>query len=76
MKTLLKIGVGGLVGIGLGLFVGEYKREQLEMERDALELSNKCLTAKCEILQKYGDNMRANNELYKNLLLQQEDEEA
>ena len=70
-KTLLKICVGGLAGIGVGLFVGKHKIRQLEAERDNLELRNKCLTANCEITQACIDGIKESNEILTNLLLQE-----
>ena len=74
-KTLLKICVGGLAGIGVGLFVGKHKINQLEAERDNLELRNKCLAADCESMQRCNDNLRETNKLFTNLLLQEKDTE-
>lgn len=70
-KTLLKICVGGLAGIGVGLFVSQHKIDQLEAERDELELRNKCLSADCEITKMCNDNLRETNKLFTNLLLQE-----
>lgn len=70
-KSLLKICIGGLSGIGVGLFVSKHKIDQLEAKRDELELSNKCLEANHEFTQICIDNLKANNELLTNLLLQE-----
>ena len=60
-NTLLKVGIGGLVGIGVGLFVGKCKIDQLETERDNLDLENTCLKAEREIMQRVNDNLRETN---------------
>lgn len=80
-KTLLGFFMGGLAGIGLGLFVGKCKidrleaeRDALEAERDTLELRNKSLKSECEIQEMVNDNLRATNELFTNLLLQEKEE--
>ena len=74
IKTLLKICIGGLAGMGLGLIVSKRKIEQLEAERDTLELSNKSLTSICEFRQMQNDNLRAANELFTDLLLREKED--
>lgn len=73
-KTLLGFFMGGLAGIGLGLFVGKCKIDQLEAERDTLELDNVTLKSICELRERENDNLRATNELFTNLLLQEKEE--
>lgn len=75
-NTLLKIGIGGLAGFGLGLMVSKYKIDKLEAERDELDLRNTCLTSEYEIAQRVNDNLRATNELFTNFLLQEKENEG
>lgn len=74
-KTLLKIGVGGIAGIGLGLFIGKHKIDKLEAERDMLETKNTCLESDCESIKRCNDNLREANKLFANLLLQGKENE-
>lgn len=72
----LKLGIGGLVGIGLGLIVGRHKIDRLEAERDTLELSNECLKSELEITKRNNDNLKAAKDLFANLLLQEKEDEG
>lgn len=67
--------IGGLAGFGLGLFVGKCECDRLEIERDELDLRNKCLAAEYEIAKLYGDNLKETNEILTNLLLREKKNE-
>lgn len=75
-KWLLGFGIGGLVGIGLGVIVGNYEIDRLEAERDSLELQNECLKSDLEITKMTCDNLKAAKDLFANLLLQEKEDEG
>lgn len=81
MDTIVKLCIGGLIGIGIGTLVGQYEIDKLETERDDLLLRNKCLKATNDMLDMECDVLKENNKLFANLLTQtidknEEDEET
>lgn len=75
LKTIAKICIGGLIGLGIGRLVGQREIDKLEIERDDLLLHNKCLEANNEFLEMRCDNLKASNELFSNLLMQATEED-
>lgn len=74
-KMTLNICMGALIGLGFGLMVGKRKCDQLEIERDTLELQNQCLESSQELLHIECDNLREANKLFSNLLMQEKGNE-
>ena len=74
-KWLTGIGIGGIVGGIIGWFVGRSKVEELEIERDNLELENRVLRSNNEMQEQAIDNMDSMNRLLINLMKNLTDED-
>ena len=72
-KMSLNICLGALVSLGFGLMIGKRKCDQLEAERDVLELQNKCLESNQEFMQIECDNLKETNDLLTNLLMREKE---
>jgi hypothetical protein len=73
--TGIGIGIGGIVGGIIGWFVGRSKVEELEIERDNLELENRVLRSNNEMKEQAIDNMDSMNRLLINLMKNLTDED-
>ena len=74
-KMSLNICLGALMGLGFGLMISKHKCDQLEIERDTLELRNQCLESSQKLLHIECDNLRETNELFSNLLMREKENE-